>query len=51
MRTPRPWVLPTRPATRAQLTINGVTKAMLATQLRSGRLLRLRHNVYLSASE
>ncbi|MGV8908018.1 MAG: DUF559 domain-containing protein [Propionicimonas sp.] len=51
MRTPRPWLLPTRPTTRAQLTAAGVTKAMLATQLKSGRLLRLRHDVYLAASE
>lgn len=51
MRTPRPWMLPTRPATRAQLMGAGVTKAMLATQLASGRLLRLRHDVYLAVSE
>jgi len=51
MRTPRPWVLPNRPATREQLTVAGVTKAMLDTQLKSGRLLRLRHDVYLAAIE
>lgn len=51
MRTPRPWLLPTRPTTRAQLMAAGASKAMLATQLKSGRLLRLRHDVYLAASE
>lgn len=51
MRTPRPWIFPTRPATRAQLVAAGASKAMIATQLKSGRLLRLRHDVYLAASE
>lgn len=49
MRTPRPWILPTQPATRALLVAAGITDEMIETQLRTGRLLRLRRGVYVSA--
>lgn len=49
MRTPRPWILPTQPATRALLAASGVSDEMIATQLRSGRLRRVRRGVFLSA--
>ena len=42
MRTPKPWGLPTQPVTRALLSASGVSDEMIRTQLRSGRLVRLR---------
>jgi len=49
MRTPRPWTLPTQPVTRALLLAAGVTRAMVATQVANGRLVRLRRGVFVSA--
>lgn len=49
MRSAHPWMLPTQPVTRAMLLASGVTRAMIATQVRSGRLLTVRHGVYLAA--
>ncbi len=50
MRTPRPWALPQQPTLRADLLVPGVSPAMLQTQLRSGRLVRVRPGVYLDAA-
>lgn len=50
MRTPRIWTLPAFPTRTADLLAAGVTTAMLATQLASGRLVRLRQGIYLAAS-
>ena len=50
MRTPAPSVLPTQPASRAQLLASGLTRQMLATQVGSGRLVRLRRGVFIAAS-
>lgn len=50
MRTPRPWALPTEPATRELLQAAGVSAEMLATRLRRGELRKVRHGVYLAAS-
>lgn len=49
MRTPKPWILPMQPATRALLAAAGVTDEMIATQLRAGRLVRVRRGVYVCA--
>lgn len=48
MRTPRPFILPNQPVTRAILAASGVTDDMIVTQLKAGRLLRLRRGVYVS---
>ncbi len=48
MRPPRPWILPTQPATTALLLASGVTRSMLKTQVQAGRLMPLRHGVYLA---
>lgn len=50
MRTPKPWILPTQPVTRALLAAAGVTDDMIATHLSTGRLRRLRRGVYVSAA-
>ncbi|MGV8848735.1 MAG: hypothetical protein ACOH16_04225 [Propionibacteriaceae bacterium] len=50
MRTPKPWILPTQPITRALLAAPGVTDDMIATHLSTGRLRRLRRGVYVSAA-
>lgn len=50
MRTPTPWLLPTEPTGTRQLLAIGISKEMLITQLRTGRLLRLRRGVYLTRS-
>ena len=50
MRTPRPWALPQQPAGRAELLVPGVTRAMVATRIRTGDLLRVRPGVYLDAA-
>lgn len=50
MRTPRLWALPTEPATPAVLAAGGVTPAMIRSQLRCGRLVRVRRGVFLAAS-
>lgn len=50
MKTPRPWQLPTEPIRRDHLLAGNVTHTMLETQLRAGRLLRVRPAVYLDAS-
>jgi very-short-patch-repair endonuclease len=42
--------MPTTPTHHAALLRAGVTEAMIETQVRSGRLLRLRHAVYLARS-
>ncbi len=49
MRSPKPWPLPTQPVTRELLSAAGVSDEMIRTQLRSGRLMRLRHGVYLAS--
>lgn len=49
VRTPRPWTLPTQPAPTAVLRAGGVTPEMIRTQLAAGRLLRVRHGVYLAS--
>ncbi len=49
MRSAHPWMLPTQPVTRALLLASGITRAMIATQVRSGRLVMIRHGVYLSS--
>lgn len=49
MRTPKLWQLPTEPCSRAILMASGVTDAMLRTQLRSGRLIAVRHGIFLDA--
>jgi hypothetical protein len=49
MRTPRPWSLPTEPATTAVLAAGGVTGEMLTTRLRRGELVRVRRGVYLAS--
>lgn len=48
MRTPKPWALPTQPVTRALLSSSGVSDEMIRTQLRAGRLTRVRQGVYLA---
>lgn len=50
MRTPRPWLLPTLPATRAILVGAGITDEMIEAQLASGRLRRLRHGIYVQSA-
>jgi hypothetical protein len=50
MRLPKPWALPTEPATRSVLLAGGVSVGMITTQLRAGRLVRLRQGVYLAAT-
>lgn len=49
MRNPKPWQLPTEPARGVDLLAGCVTHSMLETQLRRGRLLRVRPGVYLDA--
>lgn len=49
MRTPKPWILPTQPATRALLAATGVSDEMIRTQLASGRLRRVRRGVFVAA--
>ena len=49
VRTPRPWLLPPRPVPLADLLVPGVTRAMVATQVKAGRLLRLRDGVFVAA--
>ena len=48
MRPPRPWILPTQPITRAMLLDSGVTRGMIETQVGAGRLIVVRHGVYLA---
>ena len=50
MRTPAPCVLPSQPASRAMLLASGITRQMLATQVESGRLIRVRRGVFVAAS-
>ncbi len=50
VRTPKPWILPAEPLTRARLHESGVTDSMIRTQVHSGLLRRLRQGVYLNAS-
>lgn len=50
VRTPRLWPLPDQPATRAMLRHAGISDAMIRTQLAAGRLLVVRHGVFLAAS-
>lgn len=49
MRTPRPWILPTQPASRALLAAAGVSDDMIRTQLNAGRLRRLRRGVFIAS--
>ncbi len=50
MRTPRRWVLPTRPTTRADLAALGVSDEMIRTQVAAGTLVRLRRGVFVTAT-
>lgn len=50
MRTPRPWPLPTQPATRSLLVAAGASVGMISSQVHRGHLLRVRQGVYLAAS-
>lgn len=47
---PRIWALPAEPVTTARLLASGVSRAMIRTQLGSGRLLRLRPGVLIAAA-
>lgn len=49
--TPRAWVLPSQPATRATLLASGVSPAMIRTQVHSGQLVVVRQGVYLRAAD
>lgn len=49
MRTPRPWSFPVTPTALSGLLAPGVTRTMIQTAVKSGRLLRLRPGVYLDA--
>lgn len=49
MRAPKPWTLPTQPVSRALLLASGVSDAMIATQVRSGRLIPVRRGVFVGA--
>ena len=50
MRTPMPWNIPHTPFTFAQAARTGVTRAQLRTALTDGRVIRLRHGVFISAA-
>lgn len=50
MRTPVPWLLPTEPTRTTDLLAAGATKAMIATQVAGGGLVRVRQGVYLARS-
>ena len=50
VRTPLPFQLPEQPITYALLLGQGVTPAMIRTQLQAGRLIRLRRGVFLNAA-
>lgn len=50
MKLPRPWALPDQPTPTSALRAAGVSAEMIHTQVATGRLLRVRHGVYLSAS-
>lgn len=49
MKAARAWILPQQPTLLDDLLVAGVTPTMIATQVRSGRLVRLRRAVYLAA--
>ena len=49
MRTPHPWILPQLPTAVRDLRAAGVTRTMIATQIRLGSLIRIRDGVYLDA--
>lgn len=51
MRTPTPWVLPSQPATRADLITSGVSPRMIRTRVASGDLVQVRRGVYVRASD
>ncbi len=51
MRTPKPMILPKRPTARGALMDAGASKHMLQTGVRSGRLVVVRHGVYLAADQ
>jgi Protein of unknown function (DUF559) len=50
VRTPRPWTLPSHLTTAAALSAQGVTEAMLRTQLSRGSLMRVRPRVFVAAT-
>ena len=50
MRTPRPCLLPTHPASRDMLLASGLSPAVIRTQLATGALVRVRTGVYIAAS-
>jgi very-short-patch-repair endonuclease len=49
MRTPRPRPLPTEPTSLPLLESAGCTRQMVRTQVASGRLVRVRHGVFVAA--
>ncbi|MBI4901681.1 MAG: hypothetical protein HY829_14570, partial [Actinobacteria bacterium] len=49
MRTPRPCPLPTQPTSLALLQAAGSTRQTVRTQIASGRLVRVRHGVFVAA--
>ncbi len=49
MRTPRPFLLPSQPASRETLLSSGMTPQMIRTRLETGLLVRVRRGVFLSA--
>ena len=50
MRTPSPWNIPRTPFTLAQAARLGVTRAQVRTALHDGRVIRLRHGVFIAAA-
>ena len=49
MRVPLPWSLPDQPTSTNLLLAGGVSEEMIRTQVRAGRLVRLRRGVYIAA--
>lgn len=51
MKLPAPWTLPQQPTSTRLLRAAGVSPEMIRTQLNAGRLVRLRHGVYIAAAQ
>lgn len=49
MRSPRPCILPTQPASLATVLATGFSHQMVRTQVALGRLVRVRHGVFMDA--
>lgn len=49
MKRPIPWPLPDQPTSTRLLRAAGVSEEMIRTQHRAGRLVKLRHGVYIAA--